>query len=58
MQDLAFYPVNTPPLLGPRLDVDLGTLYYRSWFDNNLHSLLLSSRNSMVKINWQRLATA
>ena len=31
---------------------------YRSWFDNDLPSLFLSSRNSMVKIDWQRLATA
>jgi len=29
MRDLTFYLVNTPPLLGPCLDVDIGTLYYR-----------------------------
>jgi len=26
MQDLTFYLANTPPLPGPRLDVDIGTL--------------------------------
>ena len=31
MQDLTFYLANTPPFQGPRLDVDMGTLYYRSW---------------------------
>ena len=51
MRDLTFYLANTPPLPGPRLDVDIGTLYYRSWFDTDLPSLLLSSRNSMVKID-------
>ena len=30
MQDLTFYLVNTPPPLVPCLDVDRGTLYYRS----------------------------
>ena len=41
------------PLLVPRLDVDIGTLRYsrRSWFDMDRPSLLLSSRNSMVKID-------
>ena len=29
MWDLTFYLANTPPLLGPRLDVDIGTLNYR-----------------------------
>ena len=29
MRHLTFYLANTPPLLGPRLDVDIGTLYYR-----------------------------
>ena len=28
MRNLTFYLVNTPPLLVPRLDVDIGTLYY------------------------------
>jgi len=51
MRDLTFYLANTPPLSGPRLDVYIGTLRYRSWFDTDLPSLLLSSRNSMVKID-------
>ena len=53
MQDLTFYRAYTPPLPGPRLDVDIGTLRYsrRSWFDMDRPSLLLSSRNSMVKID-------
>ena len=29
MWDLTFYLANTPPLQGPRLDVDTGILYYR-----------------------------
>jgi len=29
MRDLTFYLTNTPPLPGPRLDIDIGTLYYR-----------------------------
>ena len=29
MQDLTFYLSNTPPLLVPCLDVDVGTLDYR-----------------------------
>ena len=29
MRDLTFYFANMPPLPGPRLDVDIGTLYYR-----------------------------
>ena len=29
MRDLTFYLTNTPPLPGPHLDVDIGTLYYR-----------------------------
>ena len=28
MRDLTFYLANTPPLPVPRLDVDIGTLYY------------------------------
>ena len=29
MRDLTFYLANTPSLPVPRLDVDIGTLYYR-----------------------------
>ena len=29
MRNLTFYLTNTPPLPVPRLDVDIGTLYYR-----------------------------
>jgi len=29
MPDLTFYLANMPPLLGPHLDVDIGTLYHR-----------------------------
>ena len=29
MWDLTFYLANTPPLPGPHLDVDIGTLYHR-----------------------------
>ena len=29
MRDLTFYLTYTPPLQGPRLDVDIGTLNYR-----------------------------
>ena len=29
MRDLTFYFANMPLLPGPRLDVDIGTLYYR-----------------------------
>ena len=39
------------PSSGARLDVYIGTLHYKSWFDTDLPSLLLSSRNSMVKID-------
>jgi len=45
MQDLTFYLANPPPLPVPRLDVDIGTLYYRSIEAADLLSLLvLSSR--------------
>jgi len=53
MRDLTFYLTNTPPLPGPRLDVDIGTLLQtdRSWFNTDLPSLLSSSRKSIVKID-------
>jgi len=58
MRDLIYYLANTPPLLGPRLGVDIGTFIiitdrYRNWFDTALDppSLLLSSRNSTIKID-------
>jgi len=31
MRDLTFYLANTPPLQGPRLDVDIETYNYRPW---------------------------
>ena len=51
MRDLTFYSVHMPPLPGPHLDVDIGTLCYsrRSWFDTDWPSLLLSPQ----KLNGQ-----
>ena len=41
MRDLTFYLANTPPLPAvPRLDVDIGTLYYRQIEAADLSSLL------------------
>jgi len=39
MWDLTFYLANTPPLSVPRLDVDIGTLYYRPIKAADLHCL-------------------
>ena len=41
MRDLTFYLANTPPLPVPRLDVDIGILYYRPIEAANLPSLLI-----------------
>ena len=41
MRDLTFYLLNTPPLPVPRLDVDIGTLYYRLVEAADLPSLLI-----------------
>ena len=41
MRDLTFYLANTPPLPVPRLDVDIGTLYYRPVEAADLPSLLI-----------------
>ena len=49
MRDLTFYLANTPSLPVPRLDVDIGTLYYRPIEAADLPSLLILS--SMVKID-------
>ena len=50
MWDLTFYLANTPLLLGPHLDVDIGQTD-RTWFDIDLSSLLLSSTKSIAKID-------
>ena len=43
MWDLTFYLANTLPLPVPRLDVDIGTLYYRPIEAAHLPSLLILS---------------
>ena len=48
MGDLTFISQILPPLPGPRLEVDIGTLYYRPLHDTDLPS---SSRTSIVKID-------
>ena len=50
MQDLTFYLANTPPLPMPRLDVDIGTLYYRPI---DLPSLLILSSTEPQKLDGQ-----
>ena len=46
MRDLTFYLANTPPLSVPRLDVDVGTLYYGQIEAADLPSLLILSSRS------------
>ena len=41
MQDVTFYLANTPPLPVSRLDVNIGTLYYRPVEAADLPSLLI-----------------
>jgi len=48
-----FYLTNMPPFLGPRLDVDIGTLYYRPLQKLVWHRSAFSSVVLMVKIDWQ-----
>jgi len=43
MRDLTFYLANTPPLLLPRLDVDIGTLYYRQIEAGSRHGSVFAS---------------
>ena len=40
---MTFYLANMPPLLGPRLDVDIGTLYYRPLQKLVLHQSAFAS---------------
>ena len=52
MRDLTFYLANTPPLLVPRLDVDI-TLYYRPIEAADLLSLLvqkLDGRDRLTEV--------
>ena len=53
MQDLTFYLANTPPLPVPRLDVDIGTLYYRPIEADDLPSLLILSSPKPQKLDGQ-----
>ena len=53
MRDLTFYLANTPPLPVPRLDVDIGTLYYRPIEAADLHSLLILSSPDPQKLDGQ-----
>jgi len=53
MQDLTFYLANTPPLPLPRLDVDIGTLYYRRIEVADLPSLLILSSPEPQKLDGQ-----
>ena len=46
MRDLTFYLANMPPLPVPRLDVEIGTLYYRPTEAADLPSLLILSPRS------------
>jgi len=53
MRDLTFYLTNTPPLPVPRLDVDIGTLYYRPIEAADLLSLLvqkLDGRDRLTEV--------
>jgi len=53
MRDLTFYLANTPPLLVPRLDVDIGKLYYRPIEAADLPSLLILSSPELQKLDGQ-----
>jgi len=59
MWDLTFYlmNMNTPPLPGSCIDVNIYYIPLQKLVWHHLPSLLLSSRNCMVKFDWQRLAT-
>ena len=59
MQDLTFYLVNTPPSLCATPRCDMGTVYYRPEAGSTLVCLCFSHPQILlVKIDWQRLATA
>ena len=51
MCDLTLYRANTPPLPVPRLDVDIGTLYYRPIEAADLPSLLILSSPEPQKLD-------
>jgi len=53
MWDLIFYLTHTPPLPVPRLDVDIGTLYYRPIEAADLPSLLILSSPKPQKLDGQ-----
>ena len=56
MRDLTFYLANTPPLPVPRLDVDIGTLYYYNYRRieaADLPSLLILSSPEPQKLDGQ-----
>ena len=53
MRDPTFYLANTPPLLVPRLDIDIGTLYYRPIEAANLPSLLILPSPKPQKLDGQ-----
>ena len=40
---MTFYLANMPPLLGPRVDIDIGTLYYRPLQKLVLHQSAFAS---------------
>jgi len=52
MRDLTFYLANTPPLLVPCLDADIGT-YYRRIEAADLPSLLILSSPEPQKLDGQ-----
>jgi len=49
MRDLTFYLANAPLFTGPRLDVDIGTLYYR------LLQKLVQHRSAFTSLVLQKL---
>ena len=53
MRDPTFYLANTPPLLVPRLDVDMETLYCRPIEAANLPSLLILLSPEPQKLDGQ-----
>ena len=50
MRDLTFYLVNTSPLPVPRLDVNIGTLYYRPIEAADLPSLLIQKLDGQDRL--------
>ena len=57
MRDLTFYLANMPPLLLPRLDVDIGTLFYRPIEGADLSSLQILLSPEPQKLDGQHRLT-